>query len=118
MYEIIFYRTISGKCPVEDFLDTLTDKQFEKVAFVFDLIEQLETIPQAYLKKMKGTADIWEVRVRYANNIFRFLGFMDKQKLVVLNHAFIKKTQKTPRKDIRTAEKRKSEYFKRKENHE
>ncbi len=91
MYEIIFYRSVSGKCPVEDFLDTLTDKQFEKVAFVFDLIEQLETVPKAYLKKMKGTAGIWEIRVQYANDRFRFLGFMDKQELVALNHAFVKK---------------------------
>jgi len=26
MKEIIFYRTKEGKCPVEDFLDTLTDE--------------------------------------------------------------------------------------------
>lgn len=97
---------------MEDFLDTLTDKQFEKVAFVFDLIEQLETVPKAYLKKMKGTAGIWEIRVQYANDRFRFLGFMDKQQLVALNHAFVKKTHRTPKRNIRTAEKRKCEYFK------
>jgi len=118
MNEIIFYRSVSGKSPVEDFLDTLTDKQFEKVSFVFDLIEQLETVPQEYLKKLKGTEDIWEVRVRQSNNIFRFLGFMDQGRLVVLNHAFVKKTQKTPKKEVRIAEKRKKEYFIRKVNNE
>ena len=118
MNEIIFYRSVTGKTPVEDFLDTLTDKQFRKVSFVFDLIEQLETVPQEYLKKLKGTEDIWEVRVRHANNIFRFLGFTDKKRLFVLNHAFVKKSQKTPKKEIQIAEKRKREYFKRKANHE
>jgi phage-related protein len=118
MNEIIFYRSVTGKTPVEDFLDTLTDKQFKKVSFVFDLIEQLETVPQEYLKKLKGTEGIWEVRVRHANNIFRFLGFIDKKRLVVLNHAFVKKSQKTPKKEIQIAEKRKKEYFKRKVNHE
>ena len=32
MKEIIFYKKEDDKCPVEEFLDTLTDKQAEKVA--------------------------------------------------------------------------------------
>ena len=50
MREILFYHLESGRCPVKEFLDTLTDKQFEKVSFVLDLIEQLDFIPQEYLK--------------------------------------------------------------------
>jgi len=115
MRNIIFYRLKSGKCPVEDFFDSLTDKQFEKISFVLDLIEQLDIVPQKYFKKLKGTDDIWEVRIQYGNNIFRLLGFFDTKKVFVLNHAFTKKTQKTPVKEISLSEQRKTEYFKNKE---
>ena len=111
MRNIIFYRLKSGKCPVEDFFDSLTDKQFEKIAFVLDLIEQLDIVPHAYFKKLKGTDDIWKVRIQYGNNTFRLLGFFDTKNVFVLNHAFIKKTQKTPRNKIAISEQRKREYL-------
>ena len=114
MRKIILYALESGKCPVEEFLNTLTDKQFEKVAFVFDLIENIERIPKEYFKKLRGTNNVWEVRVRHGGNIFRFLGFFDDKNLVILDHAFIKKTQKTPKKEIAVAEQRKQDYFQRK----
>jgi phage-related protein len=114
MREILFYHLESGRCPVEEFLDKLTDKQFEKVAFVLDLIEQLNIIPEEYLKKLKGSDDIWEIRVQYGSNIFRLLGFFEANNIVILNHAFTKKTQKTPRREIDIAEKRKRDYLKEK----
>lgn len=114
MREILFYHLESGRCPVEEFLDTLTDKQFEKIAFVLDLVEQLDMIPEEYFKKLKGTANIWEVRVQHGNNIFRMLGFFDENNILILNHAFTKKTQKTPAREINIAEKRKQEYLKKK----
>ena len=112
--EIILYCFESGKCPVEEFLDSLTAKQFEKVAFVFDLIEQLDVVPQAYFKKMEGTKDLWEVRVQSGRMIFRFLGFLDEGTLVILAHAFAKKTQKISSRDIELVEQRKRDYFARK----
>jgi len=118
MREIIFYRLKSGKSPIEKFLDSLTDKQFEKTAYVFDLIESQAFVSTEYFKKLKGTQNIWEVRIQQGNNIFRFLGFLDGNQLVVLNHGFIKKTQKTPRNEIKIAEKRKKEYETMKGNNE
>jgi phage-related protein len=103
---ILCYETVSGKSPVEDFLDLMSSKQAQKTAWVFSLIEELPTVPTNYLKKLVNTDDIWEVRVAFANDIFRFLGFFDGAELIVLNHAFQKKTQKTPRKDIKIAEDR------------
>lgn len=111
MTKVIFYETLSGRCPVEEFLDTLSSKQAQKAAWVFRLIEDLPSVPQKYLKKLVNTDDIWEVRINFSNGSFRFLGFFDGPKLIVLNHAFQKKTQKTPRREIQTAEYRKKEYF-------
>jgi len=115
MRKIKFYRLETGKCPVEGFFDSLTNKQFEKIAFVLDLIEQIDIVPRKYFKKLKGTDDIWEVRVQQGNNIFRILGFFDGRDLVVLSHAFTKKSQKIPQKEIAVAEKRKHSYFKQKD---
>ena len=115
MRKIKFYRLETGKSPVEEFFDSLTNKQFEKISFVLDLIEQIDIVPRKYFKKLKGTDDIWEVRIQHGNNIFRILGFFDGKDLVVLNHAFTKKSQKIPQKEIAVAEKRKRNYFKKKE---
>jgi len=109
--EIIFYRTESGKCPVEEFLDTLSSKQAQKVTWVMQLVEELNIVPVKYFKKMTGTDDLWEIRVQSGNNIFRIFGFFEEENLVVLNHAFQKKTQKTPRKEIVIAESRKKDHL-------
>ncbi len=113
MREIHFYRTESGICPVEEFLDSLSSKQAQKVTWVLQLIEEIDIVPVQYFKKLVNTDDIWEVRIQVGSNIFRILGFLDKERLVVLNHAFQKKTQKTPKKDIKLAEKRKQDYLNR-----
>jgi len=114
MRKIKFYRLETGKCPVEEFFDSLTNKQFEKISFVLDLIEQIDIVPSKYFKKLKGTDDIWEIRVQHGNNIFRILGFFDGKDLVILNHAFTKKSQKIPQKEISVAEKRKQNYYSKK----
>ena len=86
-------------------------KQVEKVFFVLDLIEQLNMVPRKFFKKLEATDNIWEARVQHGNNIFRLLGFFDGKELVILNHAFTKKSQKIPKKEIKKAEQRKKEYF-------
>ena len=114
MRKIKFYKFETGKSPVEEYFDSLTSKQFEKIAFVLDIIEHLDIVPRKFFKKLQGTNDIWEVRVQQGNNIFRILGFLDGKDLVILNHGFTKKTQKIPQKEIATAENRKQDYDNRK----
>ena len=113
MREIHFYRTISGHSPVENFFDTLSDRQVEKVLWVLRIIRDFEYIPKEYFKKLINTEDIWEIRVKSGSNIFRILGFFDKNKFIILTNGFIKKTQKTPRKEIRLAQERKKDYLER-----
>lgn len=94
-------------------MDSLSGKQAQKVAWVLQLIEEMQIIPIRYFKKLIDTDGLWEVRVQAGNNIFRLLGFLDGAQLIVLNHGFQKKTQKTPKKEIQTAEARKKDYLKR-----
>lgn len=111
---IIFYRTESGNTPVQKFVESLAPKQSAKVVWTLNLIETRRVVDARYLKKLKGTTGIWEVRIASSGNIFRILGFFDGDDLIVLNHGFQKKTQKTPHRDIEVAEKRKTDYLRRK----
>lgn len=113
MFEVDFYRTKNGTCPVEHFLDSLGDKEFEKVAWVLTLIEELDRIPVEYLKKLSNTDDIWEIRIKFANNSFRILGFITKKKFIILTNGFEKQTKKTPKNEIKLAENRKKDFLQR-----
>lgn len=68
-------------------------------------------MPIKFLKFLDSTDGIYEVRVITSYRSIRILCFFDKGELVVLTNCFVKKTQKTPRKEIRLAEKLKKEYL-------
>jgi len=114
MRTIIFYKTQSSKCPVSEFLDSLSSKQAKKVTWVLNLVENQSRVPIEYLKKLSGTSGLWEIRIQSGSDIFRLLGFIDDGKLVVLTNGFTKKSQKTPANEIQIAELRKTDYLKRK----
>ena len=113
MKEIQFYKTKSGKCPVEDFFDTLSEKQVEKVLWVLRIIRDLDFVPREYLKKLINTEDIWEIRVKSGGNIFRILGFFHENQIIILTNGFMKKTQKTPLNEIKIAQERRKDYLER-----
>jgi len=86
------------------------DKVKDKIIWTFDLIEELQRVPEIYLKHIENTDGIYEIRVKLGRNIFRIFCFFDQGQLVVLAHGFQKKTQKTPKKEIEKALKIKEEY--------
>ena len=117
MRTILFYTTLSGRCPVQEHLDDLPDKAVQKIAWVLRVIRDLERVPTNYLKKLVNTDDIWEVRVDVGHNTFRLLGFFTGRELIVLTNSFQKKTQETPQAEIRLAEERKADYKSRRQDH-
>jgi phage-related protein len=112
MREIKFFKSTNGESPIENFLDSLSAKQAQKVTWVLQLIEEMDRVPELYFKKLVNTEDIWEVRVKNGSNIFRILGFFEASNFIATN-GFCKKSQKTPLKEIGLAEKRKFEYIQR-----
>ncbi len=114
MRNVDFYRTATGHCPIEEFLESLSGKQAQKVVWVLRLIEELKMVPTQYLKKLVNTDDIWEVRVQFGSDTFRLLGFFEGDTFLILTNGFAKKSQKTPRQEIALATQRKSEYLSRK----
>ncbi|MEX0772068.1 MAG: type II toxin-antitoxin system RelE/ParE family toxin [Balneolales bacterium] len=114
MKNVKFYKTDQGKCPVEEFLDSLIPKHARKVAWVLELFEKLDHIPAEYFKKLKNSDEIWEVRAKMGSDSFRLLGFNDDGEFIVLTNGFAKKSQKTPKQEIELAERRKTNYLARK----
>lgn len=82
-----------------------------KIEYVLDLVRFERQVPKKFFKLLKNTNGIWEIRVITAFKSIRILCFQDEGNLVVLTNCFLKKTQKTPPKEIKLAEKLKKEYL-------
>jgi len=104
--EIIFYKDY-----FDDFFQTLTDKVKNKVDDVLYMMTILERIPTKFLKSIEGIKGLFEIRIEYESNIYRIFCCFDKGNIVVLFNGFQKKTQKTPTKELKKAQKIMEEYF-------
>lgn len=82
-----------------------------KIIKILDIVEQVERLPQNYLKYIEGTNGLFEIRIQLSNNIFRVFCFFDGNRLVILLSGFQKKTQKTPLNEIKRAERLMNEYY-------
>ncbi len=96
-----------------NFFDVLDGKTAQKVTWVLKLIEDLDSVPSGYFKKLSGTEDIWECRVTFGSNTYRIFCFFADNSTVVLTHGFAKKSQKTPRAEIEKAESYRREFLNR-----
>ena len=105
------YRTIFFyKDYFNDFFILQREKVRNKIIWTFELIEELQIVPETYLKYVEGTDSLYEIRVQQGNDIFRIFCFFDKGKLVVLANGFQKKSEKTPKIEINKALLIKKEY--------
>lgn len=117
MYEITFYEDKNGKSKVADFIKELNRKSstnkesrinFNKIVAYLDLLEEFGTrIGEPVTKHLDG--EIWELRP--LRNRFLYAYYKDN-KFIILHH-FIKKTQKTPKREIEQAEKNLQDYLER-----
>ena len=104
--EIIFYKE-----KFVEFYKSQDVKVQRKIEFVLDLVRHEEHVPEKFFKALTNTNGIHEIRVITTFKSIRILCFIDKGKLVVLTNCFLKKSQKTPRKEIKLAERLKNEYL-------
>lgn len=117
MFEVVFYRDKDGRSEISDYLDDLekkseTDKNArvnkDKIlAYMIALGEFGTRIGNPFVKHIEG--DIWELRP-LRNRIFFFYW---KDNKYVLLHYFIKKSQKTPKKEIEKAKSNLKDYLER-----
>ncbi|MBI3136616.1 MAG: type II toxin-antitoxin system RelE/ParE family toxin [Bacteroidetes bacterium] len=94
------------------FLKGLDEKSSDKIIYTIDKA-RLHNDKELF-KKLKG--EIWEFRTLYNKTYYRLFAFWDKsdktQTLVITTHGIIKKTDKTPEKELEKAEKLRQLYFK------
>ena len=100
----------------KEFLEGLDRKSAAKLLYIIDVAEQAND-PKLF-KKLNG--DIWEFRSKYLGKQNRLLAFWDKtdgkDTFVIATHGFIKKSKKTPSKEIDTAKALRQSYFSNKSN--
>lgn len=92
---IVFYEEY-----FQDFFVQQSKKVKAKIIWTFELIEDLQRVPQTYLKHIENTAGLYEIRIQFASDIFRIFCFFDNEKLIILANGFQKKTQKTPKSEM------------------
>lgn len=96
---------------VIEFIDGLDDKTREKIIYNIDKASYIND-PKLF-KKLNDL--IWEFRTLYKKKQFRLLAFWDKEDknetLVIATHAFIKKTSKVSKSEIKKAEDIRTNYF-------
>lgn len=93
-----------------DFLDSIDIKAKAKI--MYNVNKSKFVLDKELFKKLDGM-DIWEFRSVYNGIAYRLLAFWDTEKetLVIATHGFIKKTQKTPLKEIVKAKEIRKRYF-------
>lgn len=112
MWEIEFYVTGDNKEVIEEFLEELPEKHRAKAFHEIDLLSQFGIkLKQPHAKHIEE--DLWELRIKYSSDISRIFYFIPVKKKIVLLHGFIKKTEKTPPKQIKVAKERMVDYKRR-----
>ncbi len=95
----------------KEFYVAQTDAVREKIDQVIELVKYSEIIPAVYLRKIINVPGLYEIRVRYAGNIYRIFCCFDEGCFVILFHGFHKQSQKTPSSEIKKAKRIMKEYF-------
>lgn len=96
------------------FIRSLPIKVQEKIIYNYKRIEN-GLISKEVFKKLENS-EIWEFRTQYNGNCYRLFSFWDTdtETFIIATHGILKKSQKTPSKEITKAEKIREEYFKNK----
>jgi len=95
----------------EDFLLAQTPKVQDKIFKVIEMIETFHHIPKTYLAPISSHKNLFEARIKLGSNIWRVFCFFDEGKLVILLNGFTKKSQKTPKQEIKKAAQLMKEYY-------
>ena len=93
------------------FLQSLPPQAYKKILYNIDRVAGGERNKELF-KKLENS-EIWEFRTLYNGIAYRLFAFWDTDMntLVVATHGIIKKTQKTPKKEIVKAEAIMRQYF-------
>lgn len=109
-WEIEFYQDDQGNIPVQDFICQQSAKVEAKIYRHIDLLQDFGlSLGQPLVEKIAGSG-IWELRIRHSSNRYRILYFASSGHEFILLHAFLKKTVRTPKNEIKIAQDRMIDY--------
>jgi phage-related protein len=108
--EVTFYQTDSGNSPITKFIDSQPLRDQAAIIAILEGIEENGFAAKgAQFRQLSGK--LWEIKIRAPSGGYRFLYVtLEKLSLLIL-HAFKKKTQKTPPKELKVAQKRLQEFL-------
>ena len=103
--EVYFYKTNSGNEPVREWLKELPKEDKRTIGFDIKTVQYGYPVGMPLTRILHGTNGLEEVRCNISNGIARIIFFVDDN-IMILLHAFIKKSQETPKKELDIAIKR------------
>lgn len=101
--DAFFYRSGTDSEPVRDWLKGLDAAPRKAIGEDIRTAQYGWPLGMPLIRKLG--AGLWEVRTRLRDGIARTLFTVDENRMILL-HGFIKKTQKTPLKELQTARRR------------
>ena len=101
-YNIIMYQKNNGEKPVERFLHGLNVKTKARAMRMIKILKDNGTRLREPYSKSLGDG-IFELRIQQGNDRARILYFFMHGNNIVLTNGFVKKTQKTPNKELEKA---------------
>lgn len=111
-WTVEYYKDLKGNEPVADFIDSLPIDTQAKVFRLIDLLAKYAVLlKEPYARQVKGK--VRELRIKDSQGAIRVLYFTFTGRRIILLHGFIKKTEKTPIRDIELAEKRMNDFINR-----
>lgn len=115
-WDVIYYEKESGEVPVVDFISALPPKQRAKALWEVRLLAENGTgLREPYAKSIQGEKykGLFELRIQQGNDISRIFYFLPVGNTFVLLHGFVKKTNKTPARELDTALRYMQDYLRR-----
>ena len=107
--KIELYHTVTGNCPIADFLNRLPKKLQAAAYGDIDVLKEKGNDMGMPFSKTLGNG-LYELRVReHEGSIRIFYFFFDGEKIILTN-GFLKKTQATPRRELDKARNYKKDY--------
>ncbi len=104
---VVFYRTESGNEPVREWLKELSREDKRKIGEDIKTAQLGWPLGMPLIRKIE--ANLWEVRTKLESGIARVFFTVDGEYMILL-HGFIKKSQKTPQRELKTAVDRLANY--------
>lgn len=111
-WTVEFYRDVRGNEPVADFINAFSHNTRAKVFRIVDLLGEYGVLlKEPYTRQIRGK--IRELRLKDSQGAIRVLYFTYTGRRFILLHGFLKKTDKTPEREIVIAEKRMNDFINR-----